>query len=587
MRFSALDRSALLARAPRDDFDLLVVGGGIVGAAAAWDAALRGLRVLLLDKGDFASGASSKSSKLLHGGLRYLEMGHVGLVYESLAQRNRLFEDAPHVARRLDFLLPIFRRGVDRAWLMRAGLTLYDILSHLSFPAGPWHRKLQPAEVARQEPAVRQAELLAAFSYVDGLTEDARLVIETLKSAAHAGALALNYVEVTRFLKNDAGRVTGVEARDVLAGGHPPLQFRASQILLATGPWLDVMLRLDDARAPRKLRPTKGVHLLVPACLTASAVLMRSPDPSEKKKRLLFAIPWQGRTLLGTTDTDPAPGDDTGDYLDSDCEVSPAEVNYVLAAANQTFGTHLTPDDVISSFAGWRPLVAPAETGLSASAVSREHEIMETASGLLAIAGGKLTSYRTMARQVVDRVCENLRQQGFSALGKSVIETTPLSGSELQGRRLDAWVAAATADPPPGLDARATAILAERYGTNWPVLRALVLETPALAEPLTAPQAPTQHWCVEVAYAVRHEGAATPEDFLMRRTRLYLIDADQGLTLVEQVADLMADMLTERQAWSSADRVRWRQQMVERYQDRVKQARQLRAGDPPMQVRAR
>ena len=575
-RFSALDRSSALERAPRENFDLLVVGGGIVGAAVAWDAALRGLNVALLDKGDFASGASSKSSKLLHGGLRYLEMGHIGLVYESLAQRNRLFQDAPHVATRLDFLLPIFRKGPDRAWLMRAGLTLYDVLSHLSFPAGPWHKKLGPADVALKEPAVRQQDLVTAFVYADGLTEDARLVIETLKSAVSAGASAFNYVEVTGFLKDQAGQVVGVEARDVLPGGHSAIPLRAAQVLLATGPWLDALLQVDDATAVPRLRPTKGVHLLVPARLTESAVLMRSTDPSEKKKRLLFAIPWQGRTLLGTTDTDPQAGSE--DYLDTDCEASPAEGDYILAAANQTFGVQLTAGDVISSFAGWRPLIAPANAGLTASAVSREHEIFETKSGLLAIAGGKLTSYRTMARQVVDRVCQKFSRAGKGPFPRSVIERQSLSGSQLNGRRLDAWIATTLGEPPPGLDMEAAQALARRYGTNWSSLKALLLENPDLARPLTGIRAPQRHWRVEVAYAVRHEGAVTPEDFLMRRTRLYLLDENQGLGLVTDVATLMADLFAEHHAWSTEDRDRWLQQMVERYRLQVFRARGVRGG---------
>lgn len=575
VRFSALDRGATLARVVREDFDLLVVGGGIVGAAAAWDAALRGLRVAVLDKGDFASGASSKSSKLLHGGLRYLETGQVGLVYESLAQRNRLFEDAAHVAQRLDFVLPIFRDGPDRGWLIRAGLTLYDLLSHLSFPKGPWHRRLSPIQVAQKEPAVRQAALDTAYCYLDGVTEDARLVIETVKSAVSAGALALNYVEIKGFQKNADGQVIGVVAQDVHQGGGHPLEIRASRVMLATGPWLDVMLQMDDASSPRKLRPTKGVHLLVEARLTSSAVLMRSADPKEKKKRLLFAIPWQGRTLLGTTDTDSDPLNDSEDYLDADCEVSRDEVNYVLAAANQTFGSRLSPHDVISSFAGWRPLIAPLDQGMSASAVSREHEIFETPSGLLAIAGGKLTSYRTMARQAVDRVCVSLRTGGKETTA-SVIEKQPLSGSELHGRRLDTWVLAAKGDPPPCLDAQSAEILAARYGSNWPILRALLIEAPDLAARLTASDSPVPYWRVEVAYALRHEFALTPEDFLMRRTRLFLVTGDQGLGLVSEVAALMADLYAEREGWSSEERLAWIQRMIDRYEERVRLSRQTR-----------
>jgi glycerol-3-phosphate dehydrogenase len=576
MPLSALDRSDLLARIPAARYDLVVVGGGIVGAAAAWDAASRGLRTLLVEKGDFASGASSKSSKLLHGGLRYLEMGHIGLVYESLSQRNHLFHDAAHVSQRLKFLFPVFRGSRPRSLVLRLGLTLYDMLSHVTFPRGPWHRRLAASAARREEPALREGGLLGAFRYEDGVTEDARLVIETLKSAASSGADVLSHVRVVGFERGGDGRVEAVRLQDELDPQAPPVRVTAQGVLLAVGPWTDAVLRLDDPQAPPRLRPTKGVHLLVRAVLTDHAVVLRSADPSEAKPRLMFAVPWQGRTLLGTTDTDPTAEDPGGGYLDDDCEASVAETRYILAAANATFGVQLTPADVVSSFAGWRPLVAPPTAGLSASAVSREHEIFETPSGLFAIAGGKLTSYRTMARQAVDRVTLGFPTALRERLAPSRIEHSPVSGSELAGHTLEAWVDAACADVPPELDVTAVRTLARRYGSNWPVLRAMLLEDPALGAPIGPTDGNTRHWRVEVAYAMAHEGAVLPEDFLMRRTRLYLVASDQGLGALEAVTGTMAEALAERHGWSDDESTRWRAAAAARYRAAVAHGRASR-----------
>jgi glycerol-3-phosphate dehydrogenase len=579
MDLSALDRPARLARLAGEPFDLVVVGGGIVGAGIAWDAATRGLKVALVEKGDFASGTSSKSSKLLHGGLRYLEQGEVALVFESLAQRNRLFGDAPHLARRLDFLFPIFKGGKDKGLVIGAGLWLYDLLSHVTFPRGPWHKRLRPAAARAAEPAIRADGLAAAYRYADGVTEDARLVIETLKSAAGAGALCLNYVEATDLEKDAAGKVVGVRVRDLAPGGGEALTVRAARVFAAAGPWVDAVLKLDDPAARRRVRPTKGVHVVVESFVADHAVVMRSVDPREQSPRVMFAIPWEGRTVIGTTDTDPQgpPGDES--YLDHDVEASPEEVRYLLDAANATFGTALGEADVIAAFAGWRPLIAPAEAGLSASAVSREHEVFETASGLLAIAGGKLTAYRAMARQAVNAVFHSLARErgGLPRIPPSTIEERALSGSELGNLSLDAFVADAAARPPAGLDADAAGGLARRFGTNWPALRAMIEADPTLAEPLPGIAGTAPRWKVEVAYAVRAEGALTPADYLMRRTRLFLLDADQGLGAVEAVAQAMAAELAPARGWDAAAREGWVRHGVAAYREIVTRSRRARS----------
>ncbi len=580
MDLDALDRPARLAQLADQTFDLVVIGGGIVGAGIAWDAALRGLSVALVEKGDFASGTSSKSSKLLHGGLRYLEQGEIPLVFESLAQRNRLFGDAPHLARRLDFMFPIFRGGRDRGWLISAGLWVYDLLSHVTFPRGSWHRRLSAAAACAVEPAIRTEGLRGAFRYADGVTEDARLVVETLKSAAAAGALALNYLEVTGLEKDAAGKVVGVRARD-LAGeiGAEPFVIRGARVFAAAGPWVDAVLRLDDPTARRRLRPTKGVHVVTEAFVREHAVVMRSVDPREAKPRVMFAIPWEGRTVIGTTDTDPVGDPDDARYLDQDVEASPEEVRYLLEAANATFAVNLTEKDVIAAFAGWRPLIAPAEAGVSASAVSREHEVFETASGLFAIAGGKLTSFRAMARQAVNEVLHSLAREmgGITRMAPSTIEEQPISGSALGESTLDAYVASAAAQPQAGLATADVGLLARRYGSNWPQLRALIEAAPRLAERLPGVVGTEPRWRVEVVYAIRHEGALTPADFLMRRTRLQLLDGDQGLGVLESVAGLMADVFAPARGWDLAAREGWIRQTTAAYREIVARGRAMRS----------
>lgn len=577
MNLSMRTRQEQLADIAGRSIDLIVVGGGIVGAGIAWDAALRGLRVVLLEKGDFGSGTSSKSSKLLHGGLRYLENFEFHLVFESLAQRNRLFEDAPHVARPLDFLFPIYRGGYDRGFMVNLGLWTYDVLAHLSHRAhATWHRRLSPDRALEAEPRLRSTGLTAAFRYRDGVTEDARLVIETIKSASRAGAAVLNYVEVTGFCKDAAGRVTGVSARDVL--GDRPLTLATGKVFNAAGPWVDALLRLDDPGARRRLRPTKGVHVLTKSFVRSHAVVMRSRASGEAKPRMLYVIPWGGRTLIGTTDTDHVGDPDDFSYLDRDAEASPSEVRYLLDATNATFDVKLTEADVLSAYAGWRPLIAPPDDHVSTSAISREHEVFETASGLLAIAGGKLTAFRAMARQAVDAVIASLgtRLDG-RPIGPSTIEECRLSGSEWGEGDLEMHVRAAS-DAAPELPAILVQILARRYGSGWSELAALLARDADLAAPLAGLADDLLYFRVEPVYAALFEGATSVADFLMRRTRLYLQDPSQGLAVAEEVAQVMGSALGGEAGWDATAVDLWVSSQVARYREGVEAARAQRRG---------
>lgn len=567
--FSLLTRQARLDALTDRPIDLLVIGGGITGAGIAWEAALRGLSVVVLEKGDFASGTSSKSSKLLHGGLRYLEQAEFKLVFESLAQRNRLFEDAPHVAKKLDFLFPIFKGGHDKGPIIGTGLWLYDVLMKMSNrKITRWHDRLSAEDALKVEPHLRKDTLVSAYRYTDGLTEDARLVIETFKSAEAAGAVALNYVEVTGLVKDATGHLTGVTAKDTLGGRT--MTFSASVVFNATGPWADALLRLDDPASPLRLKPTKGVHILTESFVYDHAVVMRSHDPNEKSPRVLFVIPWGGRTLIGTTDT--GHHGDPGDlsYLDADVNASPEEVRYLLDAVNHSFDVDLKPEDVISSFAGWRPLIAPPDAGASESSISREYEIFTSKSGMISIAGGKLTAYRTMAAHAVDHVIAAIAPSAPSRrFGPTQVEKRALSGSELNGRSIEAYlqqVLAETTEWPEEL----VATLVRRYGTNWPQLKALLAEEATLAQALPGLDADLRYYRVEPVYALLNEGATSVNDFLVRRTRLHLLDTNQALGAADAVAAVMASRLApgEAEAWASREAEAYRAGVRERRQAR-------------------
>ena len=404
-------RQITLQEMGRTRFDLLVVGGGISGAGIAHDAAARGLKVALLERADFASGTSSKSSKLLHGGLRYLERFHFGLVHEALSERNLLFDQVPHLARELPFIYPVergHRMDYLEAWV---GMTLYDVLGlSTGRHRGRWHRAMGPEAVKIAEPCLGKADLVGGLRYVDGVTDDARLVIEVIKGAVMAGAKVANYSPVVGFLRDTSGRVNGARVRDLV--GQAEHDVHAHLVVNAAGPWLDVVNHLDVPDAPRKLLPTKGVHVVVPAFTKGAAMIIKSLPHADGRRRWMFVVPWGDRSIIGTTDT-ANPGHAAGDsYLDDDVYATPDEVGYLLGSVNAVCpGLDLRSHDVVSAFAGWRPLVAPEGQAFE-SDISREHEIQVTPSGILCLAGGKLTTYRVMARQVVDRAVRLLQNAG-------------------------------------------------------------------------------------------------------------------------------------------------------------------------------
>jgi glycerol-3-phosphate dehydrogenase len=578
---SAATRRVTLERFAKESWDLLVVGGGITGAGIALEAALRGLKVALVERDDFASGTSSKSSKLLHGGLRYLEHGEVRLVHEALTQRNRLFHHAPHLAKELPFLYPIYDDYGESLSVMSAGLWLYDGLASTSeFRMGRLHRKLKAKETVEQEPVLRPDHLRGSLAYIDGLTEDARMTVETIKTAAAWGGAIANHVEVTEFRKGPDGRVTGATLTDRLTGTS--ILLHARRVVNATGPWVDRLNRLDDPAARPRLRPTKGIHI-VTRSITDRAIVLKSHEPADpKQKRWMFVIPYGERSIIGTTDTAHAGEGDA--YLDEDVYAGPDEIRYVLDSVNAICpGANLTEADVIATFGGWRPLIAPKEAGVAESAISREHEIFTTPAGVICVAGGKYTTFRAMARQLVDVAIKSLREDSYlPELNPRHADEVPLSGGDFPPGDLDGYVAYAVSSHPdvePDLIRR----LIARYGTNYRLILGLMESDRGLDRPVAnlSPETPLMR--AEVAYFVRYELAMTLKDAMMRRTRINLLDDQQGLAAAGEVASIMSFALQALAGWTEEARTSWVEREVVSYRAEIEAARaKARGQDAPV-----
>lgn len=521
--------------------DVLIIGGGITGAGIARDAALRGLRTALVDKSDFGAGTSSHSSRLIHGGIRYLEQGAFRLVFEASHERRVLLTIAPHLVRPLAFLFPVYQGGRLPAWKLRAGMWLYDLLS--SFRNVRWHRWLSAKKVRRVEPGLRDRGLIGAALYYDAQTDDARMVIATVRSAIRAGALATNYVETTALLKPD-GRVRGAVVRDVLTGETATI--RANVVVNATGPWSDQLRRLDDPQAEPILRLTKGAHVTVSRRRLANehAVTLLSQIDG----RVMFALPWGDLSYIGTTDTD---ADSTPDGL----RVTAADVTYLLRSANAAFpDAHLSASDVVSAWVGLRPLLK--EDHANPSQVSREHKVFESGHGLITIAGGKLTTYRVMARDVVDRVTARLHElDGRPLPPRAQTDKLPLPGGE--AAELDVLIEAARAR---GASEATARHLVASYGSEAAAVLNLVDRDRPLGEPIIAGR--PEIWA-EITYAVERELAVRVQDVLVRRLHLFYEVSDHATPVVPKVAARMKQLLGWDQT-REAEELRDYFQIVER-----------------------
>jgi glycerol-3-phosphate dehydrogenase len=517
---SILNREASLARFRDEEFDLAIIGGGINGAATARDAAMRGLKVALIERGDFASATSSRSSKLIHGGFRYLPQGQFKLVYTALRERERLRHvTAPHLVRPIQFLFPVYRgRGFNR-FTMSFGLTLYDLFARMPF--NEWHSSLNASEVRETEPALSRDGLTGGSAYFDAWADDARITFENVLDADLHSAAVANYAAVEEFVRI-GDKITAVRVRDLIGGGA--CELRAKKFLNATGPWVDEIRRMDDPASRPCVRLTKGAHLVFARTMlpVREAIVL-----GDEHGRIVFVMPHDRYVLVGTTDTDFS-GDPANVAADR------ADVEYLLGVLAESLpGIKLTTEDVASSFAGLRALVTAGEGSASPSQVPREEVILESASGLITVAGGKLTTHREIAQKLVDRV--------MIALGKPAgacpTLATPLPGARALDRE--------DRDALRKIGHDAAEILNARYGTRAPVVAAIATERPELAAPL-ARGCPAIG--AEVVNAVRNEMTHSLNDFLIRRTSLswrYPIEA-------EAAAPAVARIMGAELGWDSA-----------------------------------
>jgi glycerol-3-phosphate dehydrogenase len=531
MTDSAARRAATLDRFASHVFDLLIVGGGASGAATARDAALRGLDVGLCDAGDFAAETSSQSSKLIHGGLRYLQYGDLHLVFEGLTERRRLMRTAPHLCRPIEFLFPGYRGESPGLATLGIGIALYNALALWRPPASG--RKLSAHELYDVTPHLRTAGLAGAMAYVDCQTDDARLVLENILDAEASGATVANHLRAERPLRDRRGRVTGVMLTDAETGR--PLEARARVVVSATGPFTDSFLAAADAGSHR-LRPTLGVHLVFDAERIphhGRALVLRSP----RDNRLFFALPAGPRTIVGTTDTDWPSA--RPPRVDDDIRARGEDVAYLLEAANHAFPClRVTADDVLSTYAALRPLLATSAH--TPSETSREHEIARAADGMLVIAGGKLTTLRRMGEEAVDRSIAALHASGLErTVGRCATADRPLPGG---GTTPDGLASA-------GLPPDVTERLAAAYGGRAELVSRLAATSPDLARRID-PELP--YVWAEVVHAVRAEHARDISDVLRRRVPLYRDARDQGLEAADGVATILAAEL----AWPPARRAR-------------------------------
>ncbi|MEE4541789.1 glycerol-3-phosphate dehydrogenase/oxidase [Streptomyces sp. V4-01] len=536
------ERAGALARMAEHELDVLVVGGGVVGAGTALDAATRGLSTGIVEARDWASGTSSRSSKLIHGGLRYLEMLDFALVREALKERGLLLEKlAPHLVRPVPFLYPLQHKGWERIYA-GSGVALYDAMS-ISSGHGrglPLHRHLTRKHALRVAPALRKDALVGALQYYDAQVDDARLVVALARTAASYGALAANHARVTAFLR-EGERVVGARVQDGEQGGE--YEVRARQVVNATGVWTDDTQALIGERGQFHVRASKGVHLVVPKdrIHSTSGLILRT------EKSVLFVIPWGRHWIVGTTDTD-------WDLDKTHPAASSADIDYVLEHVNSVLHTPLSRDDVQGVYAGLRPLLAGESD--ATSKLSREHTVAHPAPGLVVVAGGKYTTYRVMAKDAVDEAVHGLDRK----VAECCTEDVPLMGAEGYHAL---WNARARTAARTGVHVARVEHLLNRYGSLAEDVLDLVAQDPELGRPLTGAD---DYLRAEVVYAAAAEGARHLEDVLTRRTRISIETFDRGTRCAREAAELMAPVL----GWDQGQVDR----EVEHYEKRVEAERE-------------
>ena len=526
-----MKRDATISRLRSEHFDLLVAGGGITGVGVALDAAARGLRVALVDKGDIASGTTSKSSKLIHGGLRYLQQGDIALVYEALHERQRLLRNAPHLVHLLPFMIPVLKRdSVVSQTIARAlgsALWMYDLTG--GWRVGKLHRRLRAKAAHAHMPTMPLENVASAYLYFDATADDTRLALAIARSAIELGAVVVNYCAVTRLNNGSDNRLVGAT---VATHEGETFDVSASVVVNATGVWGDTLHRMDHAGSANTIRPAKGVHITVPWHLVRNDIAAVIAVPGDK--RTLFVVPHMPNgdgtfryTYVGTTDTDYQDGVD-------DPQCTAEDIDYCLRALNHAVvggGHTITRDDVLGTWAGLRPLVVASDGGNAkgrTADLSRRHKVIVSDSGMVTITGGKLTTYRKMAQHTVDAALGVLNRRASSTqprrrFKRCATKRMPVFGAtnhDLEDH------------------------LVSRFGTEARVVRELVTYDPRLGEPLVAG---LPYLRAEAVYSARHELVVTLDDVLSRRTRGLIYDRDATLGAARNVAELIAPEL----GWSS------------------------------------
>lgn len=543
-------REKSLSDMSSEPVDLLVVGGGVTGAGIALDAATRGMRVAIVEAQDWAGGTSQWSSKLVHGGLRYLYQLNFALVAEALKERGLLLtRTAPHLVKAQPFLWPLKTPVVERSY-SAVGVGMYDMLSQFGGggqSAVPSQRHYSKEGARELFPGIREDALVGAIRFYDARVDDARLVLDLVRTARGYGAMCASRTQVTRYLKESVDgkeRVTGAVVRDLEAGRD--LEVRATYVVNATGVWTERTQDLATNKGGLRVLASKGIHIVVPKDRIdgEAGIFLRT------EKSVLFIIPWDRHWVIGTTDTEWT------EDLQHPVTTS-TDIDYVLEQANSVLARTLTREDIVGTYAGLRPLLQPKTKGEgeSSAKVSREHTVAEVMPGLAAIAGGKLTTYRVMAEDAVDFVLEHVHGKDAAKKRPSVTERTPLVGAAAYA----AWQAQRdriAADE--GWTPERVQHLLDRYGDELPVILDLVAERPDLGRPLEKAEA---YLRVEVAFAVTHEGALHLEDIVRRRVRLDYEQRDRGSAALEEIGEIVAPLLgwdeerLQREITSYRDRV--------------------------------
>ena len=540
-------RQALAQMADEGPLDVLVVGGGITGAGVALDATARGYRVGLVERDDFASGTSSRSTKLVHGGIRYLPELDIPLVREALIERGRLLRNAPHLVRPLSFVLPLYASsrhpvglpiappgGIGLASILNIGLFVYDVLAGQENVGA--HRRIRRDEVLERARCLVPEGLKTGFVYYDAQTDDTRLTLAVLRAAAARGARIANYAEVTRF-EHTNGRVSGAWVRDGLdcsdREGSGELLIRAGHVVNATGVWAENVERLAGDAPMLQVAPSKGVHLVFARKaldLGEEAIVL----PETQDGRIIFIVPWLSRALVGTTDEGVRDGDHMAEPVAED-----AEIDYLLGHLNRYIRRPLTRDDIVATYAGYRPLLR-LRRGRTPARLSRTHAVVEGEDGLLTVSGGKLTTYRKMAQDVLDRIDarqgRQQRRRTHPTLRMALAGATGWAEARGELSRRGQRI---------GLAPDVLAHLGGAYGSDALEVLVLVEERPALAARLVSDLPYIE---AEVLWACRVEMAATVEDVLARRTHVAIEGRSRGLDAAARVAELMAEAL----GWSEA-----------------------------------